>query len=118
MCFKTLLACSLAAAQLLAAPVFATPKSHYVHRGRVVYHLNDGSFCYQGDDLVNWIYTAPGKDFVQGDDSFAYLPRGGKCSRDSSKTSCSDRADGVSYRTIVYFGADNNPADGQNPPQD
>ena len=116
--FKTLVACSLAAAQLLAAPVFATPKSHYVHRSRVVYHLNDGSFCFVGDDQVSWIYNAPGKDFVQGDDSFAYLPRGGKWSRDSGKTSCSDRADGVSYRTIVYFGTDNNPTDGQNPPQD
>ena len=40
--FKTLLACSLAAAQLLAAPAFATAKSHYVHRGRVVYHLPGG----------------------------------------------------------------------------
>ncbi|MBP7578985.1 MAG: hypothetical protein KA794_19880 [Candidatus Obscuribacter sp.] len=35
-----------------------------------------------------------------------------------AKASCSDRADGVSYRTIVYFGTDNNPTDGQNPPQD
>lgn len=116
--FHKALAASLALALLSSVTMAAAAPHRAVHRGRAVFHLPNNTFCFQGDDQVAWIYTASSGNFIAGTDGYNYLPRGGTWKRDDTIGSCEKAADGVSYRTIVYFGRDNNPSDGQLPPSD
>lgn len=113
---KLIVLLMFAAFQVLPSAAFAKP---FIHHWKIVDLLQDGTFCFQGDDAKWYYYTLPTAQnaFLPSNvpDIFL-LPLGGKWTQTNSGPA--PAAVREEEKTAVQFDNRGYPSDDQRPPAD